>query len=777
MKKLLLLSLLCMCSAGLLAQTYTVSGNVYNDPNGGVVDASAVPYSLPLDPLSVVLVESGTDIVSRVVNVNYTTGVFVIPFVSAGTYYMLLSTSHIEFPIGETVPGTYLETSWTYTGESILASGAPDATIDGKTDPIVVSSAHITGVKFGIQKRPSAHNKMNQEIDNTSISPIPLMVNAGSLFTQGGSAILSGSDYSGGSIVNYSIRALPRHGTLYLGSVPVSSIDEVDTLSSAEFSTLAYLPNASALTQELDIFNYAVIDNAFSQSNNSNYVIPFQLLDGDGDTYSNRVDQDDDNDGLTDLEECELNDISALTTAYFDGEFIYIKPHMFGYTIGDRIGIDTTVDVSQYFGYPTNSGAIIVTVTNANTHPSADEFYVNDLTGPTQWSIYGTVGTYAMLEHGMQYFSYDTRSLTIFNSTPNRIVLSHTGIDPVDDNWLSDTDNFTWWLTSDTASRTATIGDSTYSDPRLGQLTIALIAPEPKYFQFASTANNISEWSTYFVSVLPECDDDMDGVPNRLDLDSDNDGCLDALEGSALLEYTDVEAAGGTVWVGTGSTADNFNICADVACVDADGIPLLTSGGQSAIGTYDELIQSDICATVTPVTLFEFIAEKSHESVLLRWATGSEQNCLGFDIERSEDGQDWRQIGYVPTQAVLGNSHTQLIYTFIDDNPVEGNNLYRLKQMDRDGRYEYSLIRLVKFDVDEHINIHPNPTSDKIHITGLQKGVVISVYDISGRIVHQTTADNPHVNISLNQFSEGLYHIRIMKADGQVTVHKIIKTK
>lgn len=61
---------------------------------------------------------------------------------------------------------------------------------------------------------------------------------------------------------------------------------------------------------------------------------------------------------------------------------------------------------------------------------------------------------------------------------------------------------------------------------------MAITYPEPKYFEIASTSNNLREWATYFISIIHECDYDMDGIPNRLDLDSDNDGCLDILEGS-----------------------------------------------------------------------------------------------------------------------------------------------------------------------------------------------------------------------------------------------------
>lgn len=78
-------------------------------------------------------------------------------------------------------------------------------------------------------------------------------------------------------------------------------------------------------------------------------------------------------------------------------------------------------------------------------------------------------------------------------------------------------------------------------------------------------------------------DTDGDGVPDYLDLDSDNDGCADAVEGGADFSTSDLVIAGGTVSSGVGSNV-NRNLCADGSCVNARGIPLIALPGQG-IGT------------------------------------------------------------------------------------------------------------------------------------------------------------------------------------------------
>jgi len=77
------------------------------------------------------------------------------------------------------------------------------------------------------------------------------------------------------------------------------------------------------------------------------------------------------------------------------------------------------------------------------------------------------------------------------------------------------------------------------------------------------------------------CDTDGDGISNELDLDSDNDGCLDAIEGSGNFVAANLVTAGGTVTVGIGSTALNQNLCGGGTCVDANGIPIIAGEGQN----------------------------------------------------------------------------------------------------------------------------------------------------------------------------------------------------
>lgn len=186
-----------------------------------------------------------------------------------------------------------------------------------------------------------------------------------------------------------------------------------------------------------------------------------------------------------------------------------------------------------------------------------------------------------------------------------------------------------------------------------------------------------------------------------------------------------------------------------------------------------------VIATLTalPVRLLYFSAHAENSTSKLLWATATEQNNKGFEIERSIDGINWKSIGFVESKAVRGNSGDRLDYSFTDNKPVNGKNFYRLVQTDYDGKLTYSFTRIVMFGSPTQINAYPNPTKDIVYVTGLKGNETIKVYDATGRLVIKQTVNKTTVEISFGKFSEGIYHLHIEGADGSVTTQKAVKIK
>ena len=125
---------------------------------------------------------------------------------------------------------------------------------------------------------------------------------------------------------------------------------------------------------------------------------------------------------------------------------------------------------------------------------------------------------------------------------------------------------------------------------------------------------------------------------------------------------------------------DNF-------CNELEGNPDGSFGGLLPFQQYricfrttcpTEGVVNFLCAAeevALPITLLEFTAEPIDRGVLLMWATGSESNNQGFDIQRSPDTFRWTSIGYVPG---LGYSYQRVEYSHLDSQPQDGVNYYRL---------------------------------------------------------------------------------------------------
>ena len=139
-----------------------------------------------------------------------------------------------------------------------------------------------------------------------------------------------------------------------------------------------------------------------------------------------------------------------------------------------------------------------------------------------------------------------------------------------------------------------------------------------------------------------------------------------------------------------------------------------------------------------PVELSSFSGSVIGSSVKLSWRTETEVSNYGFEVERSVNIDDWRKIGFVEGH---GNTNSPKNYIFVDKNPVGGSRFhYRLKQVDTDGKHEYSNLIEVSIIPNEYslYQNYPNPFNPSTTIRFSIKEdnwVNISLYSILGEKV------------------------------------------
>jgi len=207
----------------------------------------------------------------------------------------------------------------------------------------------------------------------------------------------------------------------------------------------------------------------------------------------------------------------------------------------------------------------------------------------------------------------------------------------------------------------------------------------------------------------------------------------------------------------------------------------------------------------TPVELISFTAEMFENVVKLNWATATETNNSGFEIERDlpqplpkegaiqtplplGKGQGdglWETIGFVPG---FGTTTEPKSYSFTDEHVTSGTYKYRLKQIDFDGTLTYS--NEIEFEVDftpkEFVlyQNYPNPfnpvTSIQYSISSRQF-VTLIVYDVLGKEVTTLVNDEKQpgvyeVEFNASNLSTGIYFYQL-KAGSFVQTKKMILAK
>lgn len=111
-----------------------------------------------------------------------------------------------------------------------------------------------------------------------------------------------------------------------------------------------------------------------------------------------------------------------------------------------------------------------------------------------------------------------------------------------------------------------------------------------------------------------------------------------------------------------------------------------------------------------PVELASFQAISENGHIILEWLTATESNNYGFEIQRRAAASlDWKTIGFVQGKGTTTNAQQ---YRFVDDQIAAGSYYYRLKQIDFDGRFEFSAEIYVDAAMPRQFVLeqnHPNP--------------------------------------------------------------------
>ncbi len=179
---------------------------------------------------------------------------------------------------------------------------------------------------------------------------------------------------------------------------------------------------------------------------------------------------------------------------------------------------------------------------------------------------------------------------------------------------------------------------------------------------------------------------------------------------------------------------------------------------------------------VLPVTLNSFTGETKNGSNYLNISIAAATNVKTVVLERSSNG-----IAFA-TLANVGNgwNKPEGNHVYIDAAPLPGNNYYRLRIQDADGRIETSGIILLNSSGSRHFSVYPNPAKAYVRLFTDAGTYTAKISDAQGRVLltrsFTVAANAQATTIPVAGLATGVYYLSVTDTQGRkIASQKIVK--
>ncbi|MCI5082089.1 MAG: M36 family metallopeptidase [Saprospiraceae bacterium] len=193
------------------------------------------------------------------------------------------------------------------------------------------------------------------------------------------------------------------------------------------------------------------------------------------------------------------------------------------------------------------------------------------------------------------------------------------------------------------------------------------------------------------------------------------------------------------------------------ACATETISGITDCGDVGAIGTI--LFNS----AALPVEWLSVDAISQEESIDIQWSTATEINNAGFEIEKSTNASDWKNIAWVSAKGTNGAQ-----YSLSDKEVLPSiRYYYRIRQVDYDDRYSYSeIVSAIINPSETTIKVFPNPANEQVHILLLDSDLPegrIELMSANGQTLEKRSlqSDIRQYHIPVYEYPSGVYLIRI----------------
>ncbi len=179
-------------------------------------------------------------------------------------------------------------------------------------------------------------------------------------------------------------------------------------------------------------------------------------------------------------------------------------------------------------------------------------------------------------------------------------------------------------------------------------------------------------------------------------------------------------------------------------------------------------------ASQLPIELVKFEGQVKGKMVILYWQTATEKDNAYMEVQRSRDGIHFYSIGKV---AGNGTSVIPQFYTFKDEQPLQGLNYYRLRQVDWDGSETFHKVIAVPMEATlTYMRLFPTQATDVLNVMfneALVNGCLLKMIDVTGRVVQQISLarEVQQVSIPIENLPKGVYVLQLQRNHALETLH------
>jgi hypothetical protein len=171
---------------------------------------------------------------------------------------------------------------------------------------------------------------------------------------------------------------------------------------------------------------------------------------------------------------------------------------------------------------------------------------------------------------------------------------------------------------------------------------------------------------------------------------------------------------------------------------------------------------------IVPVKWLNVSAQWSNNRALVNWKTANESDLRHYEVERSSDG-----INFSTLSIVAAKNASSAAYVYTDLTP--GNsNYYRIRQVDKDGKFSYSPTALLKKNEIRNMSLFPNPATNQLQVLLSASKGNFRLIDASGQVVYSTQVLSNTLKLNTERYARGIYFAEFAHDNGNIEREKIV---